>query len=168
MFEILDEVCTPARATQYSAYVDLCSKEEMVIGPGETKIVPLGVIIDLDKLKEELSFNYGTKSEAAEESMFKTFMSSNYLEVAIRSSLSAKYGLVIANGSGKVDLDYPKELGVIIHNPIKYSDKNSLEPNFLIKKGDRVAQCTLIPHNGWAMGYETEEKRTGGFGSTGK
>lgn len=175
MFEVLDEACTPARATQYSAYVDLCSREEMVIGPGETKIVPLGVIIDLDKLKEELSFNYGTKSEAAEESMFKTFMSSNYLEVAIRSSLSAKYGLVIANGSGKVDLDYPKEVGVIIHNPITFKSILKMlftfgfyKSVFKIKKGDRVAQCTLIPHNGWAMGYDTEEERTDGFGSTGK
>lgn len=168
MFEILDEDCKPARATEFSAYVDLCSREEMIICPGETKIVPLGVIIDLDKLKEELSFNYGTKNEQAEDAMFRNFMSSNYLEIAIRSSLSAKHELIIANGSGKVDLDYPEEIGIIIHNPLRVTNKNSLEPNFLIKKGDRVAQCTIIPHTGWAMGYETNKQRTGGFGSTGK
>ena len=40
--------------------------------------------------------------------------------------------------------------------------------NFEIKKGDKVAQCTLKEHKGYLMGYETETLRTGGFGSTDK
>lgn len=160
MFKVLDKVCEPQRATEYSAYVDLFAREEIVINPGETKIVPLGVIIDLEKLEANIKDSYGFDLD--------DFMSSQYLEVAIRSSLSAKYGLVIANGSGKVDLDYPKEIGIIIHNPLKPLDKHALEPNFLIKKGDKVAQCTLVPHNGMFMGYSSKVKRTGGFGSTGK
>lgn len=46
MFKILDEACTPKRATKYSAYVDLFAREDVVIGAGDTNIVELGVKID--------------------------------------------------------------------------------------------------------------------------
>ena len=54
MFEVLDEVCVPQRSTKYSAYVDLFAREDVIIGAGETKIIPLGIKIDLKYLKEEL------------------------------------------------------------------------------------------------------------------
>ena len=105
------------------------------------------------------------------------FLKSHYLEVALRSSLGVK-GLIIANGIGIIDLDYPDEIGLIVHNPqnIKLFKigtsgemiiKNFKEP-FEIKKGDKVAQCTLKEHKGYLMGYESDAIRDGGFGSTGK
>ncbi len=42
MFKVLDPICEPKRATKYSACVDLFAREDVVIGAGETKIVPLG------------------------------------------------------------------------------------------------------------------------------
>ena len=47
MFKVLDEVCEPKRATKYSACVDLFAREDVIIGAGEAKIVPLGVYIVL-------------------------------------------------------------------------------------------------------------------------
>jgi len=36
----------------------------------------------------------------------------------------------------------------------------------IIRKGDKVAQCTLKEHKGYLMGYESDVIREGGFGST--
>ena len=168
MFKILDEVCTPKRGTKYSAYVDLFAREDVTIGAGETKVIKLGVKLDLDKLLNNIGYTERTPA------LQDRFLSSHYLEVVLRSSLAVK-GLIIANGTGKVDLDYPDEIGLIVHNPINlnficdYLANNDYKKysNFKIKKGDRVAQCTIAPHEGYLMGYETETLRTGGFGSTG-
>ena len=167
MFEVLDENCIPERKTKLSAYVDMKASKDLEIAPGETKVILLGVKIDLELLGENveklLSLYCNPKQEHIED-----FFKDHYLEIAIRSSLSAKYGLIIANGSGKVDLDYPDEIGIIIHNPIRIVDKHTPAASFIIKKGDRVAQSTLARHEGKFMGYDSKEIRTGGFGSTGK
>ena len=178
MFEILDEVCTPKRGTKYSAYVDLFSREDYIIGAGETKVIKMGVKLDLELLKENMT-KYSMLSSIKSNEIFDLLCKRHYLEVALRSSLSAK-GLIIANGIGIIDLDYPDEIGLIVHNPLKPYELNepdideshyelvSESDSYLINKGDKVAQCTLKEHKGYLMGYETETLRTGGFGSTGK
>ena len=173
MFKILDEVCTPKRGTKYSAYVDLFAREDIIIGAGETKIVKLGVKLDLDLIDRELLGINSCKNDIVCLQIWERFLRSHYLEIALRSSLGVK-GLIIVNGSGKVDLDYPDEIGLIVHNPINlnficdYLANNDYRKysNFKIKKGDKVAQCTIVPHKGYIMGYETETLRIGGFGST--
>ena len=184
MFKILDEVCTPKRGTKYSAYVDLFSVEDCTIGAGETKIVKLGVKIDLDKLAKTLydvSYSYILKAHnKVLQEDFHNFLQKHYIEVALRSSLGVK-GLIIANGIGIIDLDYPDEIGLIVHNPIRENFISNLickimgrkshhynQSPFEIKKGDKVAQCTLKEHKGYLMGYESDTIREGGFGSTGK
>ena len=175
MFEILEECCTPKRGTKYSAYVDLFSAEDVTIGAGETKIVRLGVKLDLEKLLNNVGYTERTPT------LKDRFLNSHYLEVALRSSLGVK-GLIIANGIGIIDLDYPDEIGLIVHNPLKLGNNKTeslvngqtkatknyytCKNNLIVKKGDKVAQCTLKEHKGYLMGYETETLRTGGFGST--
>ncbi len=183
MFKILDEVCTPKRGTKYSAYVDLFAREDITIGAGETKIVKLGVKIDTDFFLYEIGKVNVTAGGIIESDddcskAINDFLKSHYLEIALRSSLGVK-GLIISNGIGIIDLDYPDEIGLIVHNPISEiesfndgcSDFIELKGcneqyHFVIKKGDKVAQCTLKEHKGYLMGYETETLRTGGFGST--
>ena len=168
MFKVLNEVCQPTRATKYSAMVDLYAREDVVIGAGETKIVPLGVKIDRGWFPNM----YPIDIENMERCMYD-FYSTHYLELHPRSSLRAK-GLII--GVGVIDLDYPDEIGLIVHNPI--SDENfssSVEvgeeafkySHFTINKGDKVAQCTLMEHKGYLLGIESDTERNGGFGSTG-
>lgn len=165
MFKILDEVCMPKRGTKYSAYVDLFAREDVVIGAGETKIVKLGVKLDINLIKNMLLKIY--RDPHIDEGM-NQFLNSHYLEVALRSSLGVK-GLIIANGIGIIDLDYPDEIGLIVHNPVidvTFGVYNG--SRFVIKKGDKIAQCTLKEHKGYLMGYESDVVRTSGFGSTGK
>ena len=118
MFKVLDEVCVPKRSTKYSAYVDLFAREDVVIGTGETKIIPLGVKISLDGLKKKIKKNIFEKAqppkninkdmyliEAYIKHHIDKFLYSHYLEIALRSSLAVK-GLIISNGIGVVDLDF--------------------------------------------------------------
>lgn len=190
MFKILDEKCTPVRGTKYSAYVDLFAREDVIIGAGETKVIKLGVKLDLDKLYRSWYF-YTEQNNIS--GSWDMYLRSHYLEVALRSSLAVK-GLIIANGIGIIDLDYPDEIGLILQNPIQNIDKTididkkedyieidyygspneradgikvEYSSSFKIKKGDKVAQCTLKEHKGYLMGYESDKVRDGGFGSTG-
>lgn len=174
MFKVLDEVCKPRRGTRYSAYVDLYARENMLIRAGETKIVPLGVKLDLGGLKK--SWLFYAKQNWMNIEPWEQFLKSHYLEIAIRSSLAVK-GLIIANGTGKVDLDYPKEIGIILHNPLSAAKKTFFQKvnyallndiSFEIKRGEKIAQCTIVPHKGYLLGCESDEERTGGFGSTGR
>ena len=181
MFEVLDQMCEPIRSTKYSAYVDLFAKEDITIGAGETKIVKLGVKLDLDALYRSWYF-YTEQNNIS--GSWEMYLKSHYLEVALRSGLGVK-GLIISNGIGIIDLDYPDEIGLIVHNPIMNSWNENFEDgtvdfithlhkgvngedSFKISKGDKVAQCTLKEHKGYLMGYESDVIRISGFGSTGK
>ena len=169
MFKVLDEVCAPFRSTKYSAYVDLFAREDVVIGAGETKIVPLGIKIDLKYLKEASIPTTNVPTLWVEDE-FDRFLKTHYLELALRSSLGVK-GLIIPNGIGVVDLDFKNEIGLIVHYSIDSHILSDLTRGRLneynIKKGDKVAQCTLKEHKGYLMGYESDTLRDGGFGSTG-
>ena len=140
-------------------------------------MVKLGVKIDLDSLYRSWYF-YTEQNNIS--GSWEMYLKSHYLEVALRSSLGVK-GLIIANGIGIIDLDYPDEIGLIVHNPYgiyerEYRTEGRLcgevttietkkEP-FEIKKGDKVAQACLKEHKSYLLGYETETIRTGGYGST--
>lgn len=169
MFKVLDGATAPTRATKYSAMVDLYANADVVIGAGETKIVPLGVKIDLSDIDDMLNgdnYPLGACEEA--------FKSTHYLSLHPRSSLRAK-GLII--GVGIIDLDYPDELGLIVHNPL---DRTNIDlgmcgemiwnatVKYTINKKDKVAQCTFVEHKGYLFGIESEVERVGGFGSTTK
>ena len=117
MFNILDEVCTPKRGTKYSAYVDLFAREDIIIRAGKTKIVKLGVKLDMDFFEsifnpDRLDFKtakvgglYSDYELRIQKHQLHNFLKSHYLEIALRSSLGVK-GLIIANGIGIIDLDY--------------------------------------------------------------
>lgn len=161
MLKVLDGATAPTRATKYSAMVDLYANADVVIGAGETKIIPLGVKIDIEYIKSIFTTqNYCVHSDTLNE-----FLSTHFLELHPRSSLRAK-GLII--GVGVIDLDYPDEIGLIVHNPILDVSFGVYNGDaFKISKGDKVAQCTLMEHKGYLMGIESDAERSGGFGSTG-
>ena len=171
MFKVLEGATAPTRATKYSAMVDLYANADVVIGAGETHIVPLGVKIDKGSIKDSLE----------DWEHIGGFMESHYLELHPRSSLRAK-GLII--GVGVIDLDFPDELGLIVHNPITNVFPNSVFGGQLktlskgcigienfegypINKGDKVAQICLKEHKSYLLGYESEVERVGGFGHSG-
>ena len=48
MFKVFKDGKLPTKGSKYSAAVDLYAREDVVVGAGETVLVPLGVCIDLD------------------------------------------------------------------------------------------------------------------------
>ncbi len=159
MFKVLTKGCEPTRGSKYSACVDLYASEDVVIGAGETKLVGLGIRIDEEFLRKTVfGRNIGLKTRLLEYEI-DFFKKSHYLQLMLRSSLGKK-GLVLPNGVGIIDLDYQDEIKMIISN-------FSYGGNFEVKKGDKIAQITLLEHKSYLFEIESDEERKGGFGSTG-
>ena len=83
--------------------------------------------------------------------------------VCSRSGLAAKNGIQVLNAPGLIDNDYRGEVKVILHN--------SGKEDFIVKKGDRIAQLLFFPifQAIFQKAQEINEtaRGTGGFGSTG-
>ena len=83
--------------------------------------------------------------------------------VCSRSGLAAKHGIHVLNGNGIIDNDYIGEIKVILHN--------AGQEDFIIKKGDRIAQLLFFPIFQAIFQTATKLAETirgeGGFGSTG-
>jgi dUTP pyrophosphatase len=86
-------------------------------------------------------------------------------QVRPRSGLAARCGVTVLNSPGTVDSDYRGEVKVILIN--------LGQEEFVVRRGDRVAQLVICPvaHAEIAPageeGLETSERGTGGFGHTG-
>lgn len=129
----------PKRKTKQSAGYDIESAVNVVITPGETKLIPTGL---------------------------KAYMCENeWLGIYIRSSIAVKYGIILANSVAVIDSDYynnPDNEGHIML-PIR----NVSGMPYTVKKGDRIAQG--IFHRYYKVDNDSADgDRTGGIGSTGK
>jgi dUTP pyrophosphatase len=166
MFKIKDglgEEFLPTAQTHFSAGFDVRSTEDIVIYPGTTKAVPTGVFIDqglLETVAEVWCTNTGKTCFPKSLELFKE---SHFVDLRIRSGLAFK-GLMLANGAGVIDMDYPDEIKALIHNPFGH-DKDAFE----IKKYERVGQLIVAQHSGRFMHdmFRASNERSGGFGSTG-
>jgi dUTPase len=180
MFKVLSKGCEPTRGSKYSACVDLYAAEDVTIGAGETKLIGLGVAIDENEIEKicKILFHSKNHNYFGFYEMKDMFFKANYLQLMLRSSLGKK-GLILPNGVGIIDLDYKDEIKMIIHNPLKQDSIVSYQDGTvgidihtdqfaIIKKGDKIAQITLLEHKGYLFGIDTEEERDGGFGSTGE
>lgn len=85
-------------------------------------------------------------------------------QVRPRSGLALKHGVTCLNSPGTVDADYRGEVKVIL--------VNHGEEDFVIRRGERIAQLVIAPvvQAAWAeVGSLDETARgAGGFGSTGR
>ena len=83
--------------------------------------------------------------------------------VAARSGLAVKHGICLANGIGVIDADYRGEILVGL--------LNTSEADFVIRRGDRIAQMMFLPvaHAAFLQTDTLDEttRGAGGFGSTG-
>ena len=84
-------------------------------------------------------------------------------QVRPRSGLALKSGVTVANAPGTIDADYRGELKVLLIN--------LGEEDFMIRRGDRVAQLVIAPvvQAAWREVGELDatDRGAGGFGSTG-
>lgn len=85
------------------------------------------------------------------------------LQVRPRSGLALKFGITCLNTPGTVDADYRGEVGVILIN--------LGEEDFVIRRGDRIAQAVIARHETatWRVAetLDATDRGAGGFGSTG-
>jgi dUTP pyrophosphatase len=85
-------------------------------------------------------------------------------QVRPRSGLAFKHGVTCLNTPGTVDADYRGEVKVILIN--------LGEEDFVIRRGERIAQLVIAPvvQAVWAevQSLEDTARGAGGFGSTGR
>ena len=85
-------------------------------------------------------------------------------QVRPRSGLAMKHGITCLNSPGTVDADYRGEVKVIL--------VNHGEEDFVIRRGERIAQLIITPviQTVWAEVDSLDEtaRGAGGFGSTGR
>ena len=86
------------------------------------------------------------------------------IQVRPRSGLAAKHGIGVLNSPGTIDSDYRGEVKIILFN---FS-----EEDFIIKRGDRIAQLVLaeviIANVKETNNLNSSDRGEGGFGHTGK
>ena len=84
-------------------------------------------------------------------------------QIRPRSGLAIKHGISLVNTPGTIDSDYRGEVKIIMIN--------LGSEDFVIKRGDRIAQMVIAPvtHGMFAMAdsLEATDRGAGGFGSTG-
>jgi dUTP pyrophosphatase len=85
-------------------------------------------------------------------------------QVRPRSGLALRHGVTLVNSPGTVDSDYRGEIKAIL---INLGDED-----FIIRRGDRIAQLVIAPveQARWRemQSLETTARGDGGFGSTGQ
>jgi dUTP pyrophosphatase len=85
-------------------------------------------------------------------------------QVRPRSGLAAKNQVTVLNSPGTIDADYRGEVKVILTNFSKQ--------DFVIKRGDRIAQMVVAPYTRvqWEEKESLDETKrgAGGFGHTGR
>lgn len=127
----------PRRGTLNSAGYDFHANETVTIEPGQVAIVKTGVTF-----------------EDLPENMF--------IQLSLRSSISLKMPILMANGVGIIDADYAgNEIGFLLYNRM---------PNMkvTIDKGLRLGQGVLLPYGVAYSEIPPTDSRTGGYGSTNK
>jgi dUTP pyrophosphatase len=133
--------CEPVYMTPLSSNCDLQAREGAIIEVGQVSAVATGVWIDqVDHTKVPA----GMIPE---------------IQIRCRSSLAFKRKVILANGIGTVDADYPDEIKVLLMNV-------GTSP-VVIEKGERIAQMCLNLVCRFPEVTVRGESRTGGFGSTG-
>lgn len=136
----------PKYQTKGASGFDLHALEDVMIAPGETKLVSTG-----------LAFDVGPGYE---------------LQIRPRSGLSLKTYLRVVNSPGTVDSDFRGCISIIMCNTTPVTSQgDAWTKNITIKKGDRVAQGVICP----VVQADIEEvevlndsqRGSGSFGSTG-
>ncbi len=131
----------PEYASEGSAGLDLraCLDEDTTLNPGETKLLPTGIAI---YIKDP-----------------------GFAGIILpRSGLGHKHGIVLGNLVGLIDSDYQGQLFV--------SCWNRGNESFVIEVGTRIGQLVIVPvaqvQFNQVETFDSSERGSGGFGSTGQ
>lgn len=147
----------PRYETELAAGFDLVAVEDVIIAPGETAKIPLGLAF-------EIPDGY-------------------VMIICMRSGIALNTKLRQPNGIGVIDADYRGEVAMMFDNISKPPRKFFLrhpphwniganrEGTYIIRKGDRIAQGVIAPVERVTFAVVDELSETvrgsGGFGHTG-
>lgn len=155
----------PDYATEGSAAIDLIAAEDVVLNPGECRMIHTGMAIHIAS---------GIKSYADEYGYIEKWLAFAGL-ILPRSGLGHKAGLVLGNTIGLIDGDYQGEISVSAWNRNSYDYARNYYPQdkIIIRRGDRFAQLMFLPVVRPEFSVVDEftnitDRGAGGFGSTGK
>lgn len=148
----------PQRATENAAGYDFEAAEDIVIPAVWKQLIHHFVSNKTadEKLVKPVLVATGIKSYMGED---------EYLQLANRSSNPLKRFLVLSNGVGVIDSDYYNNPDNEGHIMFQFSNFGLTDVK--IKKGERIGQGIFLPFLK-ADNDVANEKRTGGFGSSGK
>lgn len=137
----------PQYQTKLSAGLDLCSVHPVTLRPLGRAVVDTGVYLK-DVMPTNLHYGAANRTDVVP-----------YAMVCSRSGLAEKYGIIVLNAPGIVDVDYEGTIKVILYNTSPASRN--------IDEGSRIAQLVF------AFAYRKtelvkDEVRQGGLGSTGE
>ena len=150
VYRLNEDATIPRRANLLDAGYDLSSSEDTCVPPLSRKIVSTGLVISLPQISD------------LNPSGLKF-----YARIAPRSGLAAKNGIDVF--AGVVDAGYRGEIKVILFN--------SSNENFVVKKGDRIAQMIIetiitpeieeVSSSEELNSKNLDARGDGGFGSSG-
>lgn len=137
--KLKEEAIIPTQGSEYAAGYDLyaCVDNEVTILPHETKIIPIGLAM-------EIPVGYAGLIYA-------------------RSGLATKRGLAPANKVGVIDSDYRGEVMVALHNHTNIEQKIDRDERI----AQIVITTFLKVEFKEAKSLEDTKRGVGGFGSTG-
>ena len=164
------EIKLPTRATKNAAGYDFYAREDFVL-PSIWKLGFLKVLHALRKQKEisdeELLLGQKVLKPYLVPTGIKAYMQADeFLLLANRSSSPLKRSLILPNGVGIVDADYydnEANEGEIFFQLLNFGLTDQV-----IKKGERVGQGIFMPYLLADREQSPSQKRTGGFGSSGR
>jgi len=128
----------PAYARPGDAGLDLCAAVDMVIEPGEVKVVPTGLVIELPPDTEA--------------------------QVRPRSGLAVKHAVTVLNTPGTIDEGYRGEVGVILIN----HGRQPFPITTGMRVAQLVVQRRLTIEVVEVDAVGETERGAGGYGSTGR
>ena len=127
----------PVRAHPGDAGLDLSAAVDLLIPPGETRLVATGLAIELPS---------GTEAQ-----------------IRPRSGLALKHNLTVLNAPGTIDEGYRGEVGIILIN----HGRTVFEVRCGMKVAQLVVKPTLAVEVLEVEVLTETDRATGGFGSTG-
>lgn len=164
-----DGLILPQRSTEHAAGYDFCAREDFVL-----KSIWRYDFIRLFRLiknEHPLTAEDFTRANSILKPLLvptgiKAYMGDDeVLILANRSSGPIKRGLILPNGIGVVDADYynnESNEGEIFFQLVNLSPRD-----VVIRKGERIGQGIFMPYLTATNDKGNQEKRQGGFGSTG-
>jgi len=131
------DIDLPSYATEHSSGLDLRTSENVILQPGEYKLIPTGVAIEIPEGFEG--------------------------QVRPRSGLALKYGIACLNSPGTIDSDYRGEVKVLLINhgkEVVRFERGERIAQLIISSYERV-EVALVE------GLQETVRSSGGFGHTG-